>query len=165
MARLYELTGAYADLYAQLDDCETDAERDALIAQMDDLNAEIGDKAEAYARMMRNAQSEADSLAAEIKRLTAKKRAAENLAERMKNNMHFAMETAGATEIRTGIGKWKICKNPWSVQVIDESEIPAEYLIPQPAKVDKAAILAHFKAEGEIPDGCDVIRTEGVRFG
>lgn len=165
MARLYDLTGDYADLYAQLEDCETEEERNALLDQMDALDAQIGDKAEAYARVMRNAQSEADALAAEIKRLTAKKKAAENTAERMKNHMHFAMGVVGATEIRTGIGKWKVCLNPWSVEVQDESAVPEEFLIPQPPKVDRTTILARFKETGEIPGGCDVVRKEGVRFG
>lgn len=164
MARLYDLTGDYAALYAQIEDCETDEEREALLAQIDALDAAIGEKAEAYARMMLNAQAEAEAMDGEIKRLQRMKKARENTAERMKERMHFAMEIAGATEIRTGIGKWKVCKNPWSVVVLDEAEVPAEFLIPQPAKVDKAAILARFKEEGEIPDGCDVVRNEGVRF-
>ena len=164
MARLYELTGEYAELYAQLDDCENEDERFLLTERIGNLDAAIGEKAEAYARMIRNAQSDSESLAEEIKRLTFKKKAAENFVERMKQHMHYAMEIAGATEIRASIGKFQICKNPWSVVVLDESEVPAEFLIPQPAKVDKAAILARFKEEGEIPDGCDVVRKEGVRF-
>lgn len=164
MASMYELTGEYAELYAQLDDCESEEERFLLTERIGDLDVAIGEKAEAYARMICNALSDSESLAEEIKRLTAKKKAAENFAERMKQHMHYAMEIAGATEIRTGIGKFQICKNPWSVVVLDESEVPAEFLIPQPAKVDKTAILARFKEAGEIPDGCDVVRKEGVRF-
>lgn len=164
MASMYELTGEYAELYAQLDDCDSEEERAALIEQMDAMDAAIGDKAEAYARIMLNAYSDAEAADKEIKRLQAFKKARENIGERMKERMHFAMEIAGATEIRTGIGKFQICKNPWSVVVLDESEVPAEFLIPQPAKVDKTAILARFKEAGEIPDGCDVVRKEGVRF-
>ena len=92
------------------------------------------------------------------------KKTADNTAERMLQHLHYAMEIAGATEIRTSIGKFRIAKNPWSVAVLDESKIPEEFLIPQPPKVDKTAIMQRFRESGEIIDGCDMVRREGVRF-
>ena len=74
------------------------------------------------------------------------------------------MESHGLTEIKTDIGKFSIAKNPWSVVVLDEADIPEEFLIPQPPKVDRTAILKHFKECGEIIEGCDVVQREGVRF-
>ena len=54
------------------------------------------------------------------------------------------------TDIQTGIGKWRVQMNPYSCQIIDEADVPAEFHIPQPDKIDKAAILRQFKATGEL---------------
>jgi hypothetical protein len=164
MATLYELTDAYAQLMARLTDCESETEETEIIEALNDVDCAITDKGEAYARILRNLKADSDAYAAEIKRLKARKETADNAAERMLQHLHFAMEIAGATELRTSIGKFSIAKNPWSVVILDEADVPEEFLIPQPAKVDKTAILKHFKENGEIIDGCDVVQREGVRF-
>lgn len=164
MATLYELTDAYAQLMAQLADCESEKEEFEIVEALNDVDSAISDKGEAYARILRNLKADSDAYAAEIKRLKARKETADNAAERMLQHLHYAMEIAGATEIRTSIGKFRIAKNPWSVAVLDESKIPEEFLIPQPPKVDKTAIMRRFRESGEIIDGCDMVQREGVRF-
>ena len=164
MGKLYELTEAYVDLLAMLEDCTTDAERDAIFEEINALDGAISDKGEAYARMMRNAQADADAYDKEIKRLQAKKKAADNMVERLKNNIIFAMGIAGATELNTSIGKWRIQQNPPSVKVLDEGMVPDEFFVEQPKKLMNSLIMAHWKETGEIPDGCDIVRTDGVRF-
>jgi len=164
MPRLYDLTGDYAALWAQLEDCENEEQALEILNAITALETDIVTKSENYARLLRNKAAEAEMCASEIKRLTEKKRIAEASAERLKENMCFAMETAGLGEISTSIGKWKIRTNPPSVAITDESAIPAEYLIPQPPKVDKKGILQAFRANGEYIPGTDIIRTEGVQF-
>lgn len=164
MARLYDLTGAYAELYAQLENCADPEEALGVLDQMERVNDEVTGKAEAYARIMRNAQSDAEALDVEIKRLQAHKKVAQNTVDRLKEHLHYAMEGAGIAEIRTSIGKWRVQKNPWSVVVLDAGKVPAEFTVPQPPDIDKKAILANFKATGEIPEGCDLVQTEGVQF-
>ena len=78
--------------------------------------------------------------------------------------MKFAMEIAGATEIRTALGKWTVRKNPPKVDVLDESEIAQEFFDPKPPKLSKSRLLKHWKDTGEIPDGCDVVIAESVQF-
>ena len=164
MARLHDLTGDYVALYAKLKDCETEEQAQEIMDAIEAVEADIAVKAENYARALRNKVSEAEMYAAEIKRLTEKKRIAESSAERLKGSIKFAMETAGATEIYTSIGKWKIRRNPPSVTITDETSIPAEYLIPQPSKVDKKGILQAYKTTGEYIPGTDIVQTDGVSF-
>lgn len=164
MAKLYELTEAYAELAAMLEDCENETDREVILMKMDGLDDEISNKGEAYARMMKNALADSDAYEKEIKRLQTRKKAADNLAERLKANMQFALEVAGATELRTSIGKWKIQINNPGVKIIDETKVPEEFFVEQPKKLMNSLILAHWKETGEIPDGCDIVRTEGVRF-
>lgn len=164
MTKLYELTEAYMDLMAQLEDCETDEDEATVLAQIDAVSDDIARKGEAFARICRNLQADVSGYEAEIKRLQKRKKAAENAAERLKNHILFSMGIAGATELHTTIGKWSIAKNPPSAVVTDETLVPEEFFLPQPPKISKALILMHWKETGEIPKGCDVVQTDGIRF-
>ena len=162
--KLYELTDAYAELAALLDECESEEEAAQLWAQMDEIGASIAEKADNYARFLRNKQAEVDGLGKEIERLQKRKRSAENRIEQLREHMKFAMGVAGATEIRTTLGKWTMRRNPPRVEVIDESEIAPEFFDPQPPKLSKSKLLKHWKDTGEIPDGCDVVQSESMQF-
>ena len=162
--KLYELTDAYAGLAALLDECESEEEAAQLWAQMDEVGASIAEKADNYARYLRNKQAEVDGLGKEIERLQNRKRSAENQIDKIRGHMKFAMGVAGATEIRTTLGKWTMRSNPPRVEVIDESEIAPEFFEPQPPKLMKSRLQQHWKDTGEIPDGCDVVQSESVQF-
>ena len=162
--KLYQLTDAYAGLAALLDECESEEEAAQLWAQMDEVCASIAEKADNYARYRRNMQSEVDGLGKEIERLQKRKRSAENRIEQLREHMRFAMGVAGATEIRTALGKWTVRSNPPRVEVLDESEVAPEFFEPQPPKLMKSRLQQHWKDTGEIPDGCDVVQRESVQF-
>ena len=164
MARLYELTEAYAALVAMLEDCESASEEEEILAELASCNDAIGDKAEAYARIMRNMLSDIEGCKAEIDRLTAMKKRMENAVDRLKGNLLFAMGVAGATEITTSIGKWKIQRNPPKVMIDDAALIPEKYLIPQPPKVDGKGILTAYRTDGELIPGTHIVQEESVRF-
>lgn len=162
--RLYQLTDAYAELAALLDECESEEEAAQLWAQMDEVGASIAEKADNYARYLRNKQAEVDGLEKEIARLQKRKRSAENRIDQLREHMRFAMGVAGATEIRTAIGKWTVRKNAPRVEVLNESEVAPEFFEPQPPKLMKSRLQQHWKDTGEIPDGCDVVQRESVQF-
>ena len=164
MAKLYELTDAYVSLMAQYEDAETDAEREQIVSAILEAENDIAVKAENYARLIKNAESDSKALAEEIDRLRAKKQKADNLVRRVKDYLLFAMGLAGATEIRTSIGKWRIQKNPPSVTVTDIQKIPARFLIEQQPEVDRRAILNEHKLTGELFDGVEITQGESVRF-
>ena len=162
--KLYELTDAYVSLLAQYDDAATEAEQLEILEAIGNVETDIVGKAESIARIIRNKEAEEKALDEEIKRLTAKKKAAQNAIKGMKENVLFAMGVAGAREIKTTIGKWWIQKNPWSVTVTDEAAVPARFLIEQPPKIDARAIIEEYKMTGEIMPGVEVGQSEGVRF-
>ena len=136
MARLYELTDEYVSLIASYEDAETEQEREDILQKILDCGDDIAAKAENYAKFVKNEEADAKALATEIARLQEKKRVAENAVKRTKEYLLMAMEVAGATEIQTSIGKWRIQKNPPSVNVVDASKIPERFLIQQePAKI------------------------------
>lgn len=164
MPRLYELTDDFVALYAQLDDCVCEEEAQQVLAAITAIEADIVVKAENYARIIRNKTAEAEGYAKEIERLTQRKKAAEASAVRLKDNLAYAMEIAGIGKIQTSIGAWAKRMNPPKVEIIDEAQIPAEYLIQQPPKIDKKGILQAYKVLGEIIPGTEVVQSEGVQF-
>lgn len=164
MATLYKLTDDYADLLVRLEAAEDEAEAEAIWQEMDDLEGDIVEKAEAYARILKNKQAEAEAFKAEKDRLAGCQKAAENVVERLKGRLLDSMKRLDLSDIQTGIGKWHVQLNPPSCQITDEAEVPAEFRIPQPDKIDRAAILRHYKNTGELLPGVEIARKPGIRF-
>lgn len=164
MATLYKLTDEYAALMARLEAATDDAEAEAVWSELDALADNVVEKAEAYARIMRNKQAEADGYKAEKERLAANQKAAENVVERLKARLLESMQRMGLKDIQTSIGKWRVQMNPASCQVLDEADVPAEFHIPQPDKIDKSGILRHFKDTGEILPGVEIAQNAGICF-
>lgn len=164
MASLYEITGKYSEIMNELSYCDDVDQIAALMTAIDSIESEIVEKADVYARVKRNLESESEQLAAEIKRLQTAKKVADNKVQALKTAMMNAMEMLDMKSLQTGIGKWTIKNNPYSVQVIDEKSIPEKYMIPQAPVVDKAAISKHFKETGEIVDGIDMVQGKSIMF-
>ena len=164
MASLYELEGQWLQLVNAYDCAETDEEAEQIVQEMLDKQEEIGAKADVYAKIVRNKLAEADAYKAEKNRLAERQKAAENVAERLKQGLLEIMKVTGQTEIKTSIGKWKVADNPWKCEVLDIGKVPEEFHIHVEDKIDKAEILRQFKETGEIIPGCEFKREQGIRF-
>lgn len=159
---LYELTGEYYALQQMLE--EGAADESEIMAALEAVTDGIERKADAYARIIKNMTAEADALEAEAKRLNARRAALNNGIDRLKANLQNAMTATGQRKIKTSIGSWYIQHNPMSANVTDVSKVPARFLIEQPPKVDRQAMLREFKDTGELFDGVEFVSGESVRF-
>lgn len=164
MPSLYLLTEIYTELLGLLDECQTPEEAAEIIEQIAQINESIGDKAEAYARIIQSKQREAEAYDAEIKRMQARKKTADALIERLRAQLLTAMQEAGASRINTTIGAWSVRRNPESVAIVDAALIPDEFLEPQPAKIDRRAMLKAHRETGEIFPGVEFVQTVRVEF-
>lgn len=164
MANLYELSAGYVTLIDAYDTAETDEEREDILKMLAEAEGDIADKGEAYAKVIRMKEEEARAFKAEADRLTKKRQAAENMANRLKAALLDSMKLTGTGEIKTSIGKWKLQMNPWSCEVMNPDVVPAEFHIPQPDKFDKKGMIDRFKATGEIIDGVEFKQEQGIRF-
>lgn len=107
--KLYELTDTYAELVAQLDECETDDEAAQLWAQLDEIGSSIAEKADNYARFMRNKQSDISALDDEIKRLQKRKKVFSGTCMKMQS---IASERRGKSPLkRVGRASLRHIKN------------------------------------------------------
>ena len=68
------------------------------------------------------------------------------------------MERNGFSKIDTGLGSLAIAKNPMSLEIENEDEIPIEFKQEiVTTKIDKTAIKKHFKETGEIIPGTIIV--------
>lgn len=161
--KLYELTGEYIQLMQMLEDASAEDEAE-IAAAMEAVAGDIEEKADAYARIMKNLLGDVDAIEQEEKRLYSRKVALKNHIDRLKMAIQNAMELTGTKKLKTSIGSWNIQKNPLSVSAVDVEKVPARFLIEQPPKVDRRAILEEFKQTGELLDGVTITQGESVRF-
>lgn len=163
MSTIYELTDDFLRLLEMAEDPETDPQ--AFADTLEGLEYEIEVKAENYAKVIKQLDSDAAGLDAEIKRLQAKKSAIANSQERMKKTLEGAMIATGKVKFKTDLFSFGIQKNPPSVELDEEhlELIPIEYLIPQDPKPDKKRMLAELK-EGKELGFARLKQTESLRI-
>lgn len=140
MVSMYELTADYMTVLSMATDGETPP--DAIADTLEAIGGEIEIKAENSAIIMQELKAEADKIDAEIKRLTARKKALETNADAIKYRIYNAMKSTKKEKFKTTLFSFSIKKNPPKLVIDDETKIPKKYLIPQPAKIDNAALKA-----------------------
>lgn len=158
---LYELTGGYMEIAAMIDDPDVDPQ--TIADTLESIGGEIEDKAENYAKIIKNEMADVDALKAEKNRIEGRIKAKENSISWLKQSLQNAMEVTGKTKFKTSLFSFGIQKNPASVEISEGATLPEQYLTPQPPKIDKRGIIAALK-DGEIIDGCTLIQSESLRI-
>lgn len=159
---LYELTNEYMELLSLAEDPEVDEQ--VLADTLEGLTGEIEEKADGYAKVISQINADVDALDKEIARLSEKKNAMKNSADRMKKALEMTMVSTGKTKFKTLLFSFNIQKNPASLKIdVDDIAVPAEFKIPQPDKVDKTAIKKALK-DGAQFDWCHLEQTESLRI-
>lgn len=147
---IYELTEDYMNLLAMAEDPDIDEQ--AFMDTLEGIEGALEDKADGYAKVMKQLEANADGLDAEIKRLQERKSLMAKNVDRMKSTLQKMMETTGKEKFKTELFSFNIQNNPPSL-VMDSEDIeviPMEYLVPQDPKIDKTKIKADIKAGKEI---------------
>jgi len=148
MSSLYELNKDFMLLQFMMEDEVIDEEtfKDTL----ESIEMSIEDKAEGYAIVMQQLSDEANSLDKESKRLKAKEAVIKNNVDRLKMSLFDSMELTGKTKFKTKLFSFNIRTNGGSTLIPDESLIPKKYLIAQPSKIDRKAILDALKSGAKV---------------
>lgn len=158
--KLYEITGEILELLTMAEDLELDQKmiRDT----MEGLDFEFEEKAEAYAKVVKTLEMDIAGLDEEIRRMTKRKATIKNNIDRLKRSLEGAMIATGKRKFKTPLFGFGIQKNPPSLNILDESKVPAEFWIEQQPKLDKKAALAYVK-ENEV-DWAELSQTESLRI-
>jgi hypothetical protein len=114
-------------------------------------------KAQNYGFVIRNLETTAASIKEAEKQMKARREAIEKRAAALLERLKTGLEIAGVTKLECPHFALTIKKNPPSVDVWDERQIPAQYMRtpeppPPPAPApDKAAIKESIEAGVEVP--------------
>lgn len=161
---LYELTNDYINLLALAEDPDTDPE--VLADTLEGLDGQLEDKADNYAKVIRQIESDVNGLKAEIERLQARKTAAQNNIDRMKANLEQMMIATDKTKFKTELFSFGIQKNPAKV-VMDEQyieNVPEEYLKYKEPEIDRKKLAEDLKAGKDLNGIAHLEQSESLRI-
>lgn len=141
MGTIYELTENYKTIEELL--CDEEVDEQTVLDTLEAIEGEIEDKADNYAKMMRNLRAEADMLKTEEERLYRRRKSREEREKLLKTALQANLEFIGKTKFKTAMFTFSIAANGGKQPLtITENlgDIPGKYLIPQPPKVDTDAV-------------------------
>ena len=161
MAKLYELVEGFKVLEAMLYDGEI--EQSTFNDTMESLEFELELKADNYAKLIKNIESDVNGLKTEEKRLAERRKAMENKVKWLKSNLETAMIESNNKKFKTDYFSFNVQKNPPRLEVLNKENIPNQYFIEQEPKLDTTTLKKAIKAGLQI-DGVNLIQTEGLRI-
>lgn len=152
---LYALTDEYRVLLDMAND--PDADPESFDAALQAIEGELTDKAIAVASVARNLEAFSDQIDAAVKAMQARAKSARSHAFRVRDYLLRNMEGAKISKIDSPYFQVAIRRNPPSVIIDEDADIPPDLCRVIPARVepDKAKIKAALKS-GEAVDGCRI---------
>ena len=153
---LYNVTNKFVDLMNKAQDGElTEQEYNQL---GEELALELQNKGAGIIGYVQNEEALTDAIDVQIKRLQEFKKVKQNNLDNFKRYVKENMERLGITKLETELGVLSITKNPMSVEIENEEDVPKEFKQEiVTTKIDKTAIKKHFKETGEIIAGVTII--------
>lgn len=153
---LYNITNKFVELMDKAQDGELTEEEYNQLGE--ELAMELQNKSANIIGYIKNSESLLDAIKAEEKRLADMRKMGEAKLDKFKGYVKENMEKLDLKEIPTELGKLSISRNPMSVEIENEDEIPTEFKQEVTTiKIDKTAIKKHFKDTGEIVPGTMIV--------
>ena len=156
---LYNITNRFVELMDKAQEGElTEEEYNEL---GNELALELKNKSSNIIGYIKNSESLLEAMKAEEKRLADIRKQGEKKLDKFYKYVKENMERLGLQEIPTELGKLKITKNPMSIEIENEDEIPTEFKKEiTTTQIDKTAIKNNFKNTGEIIPGIRIINNK-----
>ena len=126
MPRLYEIAEQFSDLFDRYDDLidaeDTEDFEQAWFDTLEGIEGEFECKAESVAQYIKELNAESEAIKAEEKKLSARRKAKENAAIRMKEYLKNCMETMNLKKVETAKAKISIRNNAPQLKIDNETE-------------------------------------------
>lgn len=164
---LLNLTAAQTQLLVLLHEVEDDTwsseERAALEQRLEEVNAALLVKSEAYAGLIRSLEWLEKGDTEELARITARRERKRRTIEWLRGRLLAHVKDQPDQRLETQRFSLSVRQNPPRVEVLDAAAVPSEYTRTKiTVDVDKKAVLDAYKRDGEIVPGTEVVR--GVRL-
>ena len=148
---LFQIAAEHRELAERLQDMDLP---DEIVADTLSAESNLVEKSASVAFVIRNIEAMADACKAEATRMAERAKAIERRAEQVRRYLQEGMEYAGVSKIEHPTFTLSIQKNPPSVEIFSEEQIPALYMKqpdPPAPKPDKKAILVALKSGQDVP--------------
>lgn len=153
---LYNITNKFVEIMDKAQEGELTEEEYNTLGK--ELALELQKKSSSIIGYAQNEEALIDAIDIQIKRLTELKKSKQNNLDKFKQYVKDNMERLEISKIETELGSLAIAKNPISVEIENEEEVPNEFKLEVvTTKIDKTAIKNHFKETGEIVAGTRII--------
>lgn len=153
---LYNITNKFIDLMNKAEEGELTEEEYNQLGE--EIALELQKKSANIIGFAKNIELTIEAIKSEEKRLSENRKSLENKLDKFKQYVKDNMERLGLDKIQTELGTLSIAKNPMSVEIENEEEVPKEFKQEVVTiKIDKTAIKNHFKTTGEIIPGVKII--------
>ena len=158
---LYQLTDAYKQLIDMLDTAEDiETIRDTL----DSVEETFDAKVESIVKLIKEKEAEKAAVDEEVHRLRDRSMRIAKKIEWLKSYVQTEMEKIGREKVKSPLFSISLAFNPPSVNVVNESEIPEEFIkVKEIRDVDKVAILERAK-QGELVPGVEIVQRKSLRI-
>lgn len=157
MSNIYELTKNYDEVLNML--YQDDVDEQMVLDTLESIEGDIEDKADNYAKIMKELETKANARKKEAQRLSESAKVFENRVKALKSNLFNAMKETGKTRFATNLFSFSIAKNGGKQALTIDSEVPAEYTktvvendtdkIRQALEEGKKLPFAHLEPRGE----------------
>lgn len=157
MSNLYQLTNNYETVLNMLYD--EDVDEQMILDTLEGIEGEIEDKADGYAKIIKELEAKKNARKEEAKRLTDSAKVFENRVNALKHNLFNAMKQTGKTKFATDLFSFNIAKNGGKQTLTIDGEVPEEYTktitendtdkIRQALEKGEKLTFAHFEPRGE----------------
>ncbi len=125
MSNLYQLTNNYETVLNMLYDEDTDEQM--ILDTLEAIEGEIEDKADNYAKIIKELEAKQNARKEEAKRLTESAKVFENRVKTLKSNLFNSMKATGKTKFATDLFSFNIAKNGGKQTLTIDGEVPEEY--------------------------------------
>ena len=155
--KLYELANDFLEV-ENLEGVDAQTQNEILNA----IKVEIENKGDGIIKFIRNEEASLKVIDEEIKRLQALKKSKNTKIRNMKSYLMHCMRLMGMKKIEGNLGRISIRKNPASLEILDGTIIPQEYMIKEVIiNLDKARVKEMLK-NGETVPGCALVQGESI---
>lgn len=157
MSNIYELTNNYKTVLNMLYDEDTDEQM--ILDTLESIEGEIEDKADNYAKIIKELEAKKEARKKEAKRLNDSATIFDNRIKNLKQNLFNTMKETGKTKFTTDLFSFNIVKNGGKQSLTIDGEVPKEYTktkiendtdkIRQALEAGQELPFAHLEPRGE----------------
>ncbi len=125
MSSLYQLETNYKAVFNML--CDEEADEQMIVDTLESIDGEIEEKADGYAKIIKELESKRDARKIEADRLRNSAKVFDNRINTLKQRLFDTMKEVGKPKFTTNLFSFSIAKNGGKQPLTIDGEVPEEY--------------------------------------